>query len=600
MNQLFLPVSTREMKTMGWEQPDFILVTADAYVDHPSFGAAIIGRWLQHHGFRVALLPQPGWKDTRDFTRLGKPRLGFLVSGGNMDSMVAHYTAAKKPRSEDAYSPGGQRGFRPDRPTLVYTNRLREAFGDIPIIIGGLEASLRRFAHYDYWENKVRHSVLADSQADLLAYGMGERAILAIAQALAAGTPIGAVTGVPGTCYWAKEPPEDCLVLPGFGEVSQNKQAYCKAFLTQQNEQDTVRGKRLAQEHPRGFLVQNPPAAPLTRQELDKLYSLPFARAWHPAYDQAGGIPALEEVRFSITATRGCFGGCAFCSLAFHQGRTVQSRSTKSILEEAAALTLLPGFKGYIHDIGGPTANFREPACAKQAKEGTCAHRQCLFPKPCPQLRVTHKEFLDTLRKARALPGVKKVFVRSGIRFDYLMLDEDPALLREFCAHHISGQLKVAPEHRSPETLRLMEKPAPEVYDGFCRRFAETNRTLGKEQYMVPYFISSHPGCTLSDAVRLAEYLRDIGHHPEQVQDFYPTPGTLATTMYYTGLNPRTLKPVFVPRSLQDKAMQRALLQYRDPKNHSRVRQALAACGREDLIGHGKRCLVPPPRGRKG
>ncbi|MDD3213478.1 MAG: YgiQ family radical SAM protein [Eubacteriales bacterium] len=591
----FLPITRQECERLGWDAPDFVFVTGEAYVDHPSFGHAIISRVLEHAGYRVAMLCLPEYHTDADFKRFGRPKLGFLVSSGVIDSMVNHYTVAKKRRNTDVYAPGGQAGLRPDRAVTVYCNRIHQAYPGAPVLIGGIEASLRRFSHYDYWDDKVRRSALVDSAATLLIYGMGENIMLACADWLKRGMPEAELPTLRGCCYMAKQPPEDAVLLPSHQEVASDKAAYARAFIAEYEEQDSVRGRKLCQQQDTlRFLVQNPPAPPLTRAELDAVYALPYEREAHPSYAPLGGVPALQEVRFSISAERGCFGACSFCALTFHQGRVVTSRSEDSIVNEARELTTLPDFKGYIHDIGGPTANFREPACEKQFREGCCKNRQCLYPTPCKNLRVSHQELVRILRRVRALPRVKKVFIRSGIRFDYLMADPDPTFFRELCAHHISGQLKVAPEHVSPAVLDKMGKPRREVYDAFVQKYEALNRKLDLKQYLVPYLMSSHPGCTLNDAVMLAEYLRDTGHQPEQVQDFYPTPGTLSTCMYYTGLDPRTMKPVYVPKSPHEKAMQRALLQWRDPKNHKLIREALRLSGREDLIGFDKKCLVPP------
>ncbi|MDR3052045.1 MAG: YgiQ family radical SAM protein [Oscillospiraceae bacterium] len=595
MREAFLPTTAADCLARGWDAPDFVFVSGDAYVDHPSFGAALLGRVLEKAGYRVAMLAQPDWRGPDGMCRFGRPRLGFLVSSGVIDSMVNHYTAAKKPRSQDAYAPGGRAGLRPDRAVIVYCNLIRRAFGDVPILIGGVEASLRRFSHYDYWDDRVRRSILADSGADLLLYGMGERTLPAAAKWLEKGAPADALPGLRGVCWMAKQAPADAVICPDHRACASDKAAYASAFMLQYAEQDPVRGKPLAQRQGEGrWLLQNPPDMPPTRAELDAAHALPFARAWHPDYDAAGGVPALEEVKFSLAATRGCFGGCSFCAITFHQGRIVTSRSPASLLQEARLLTHLPDFKGYIHDVGGPTANFRRPACADQLKRGACAHRQCLYPKPCPRLEVDHREFLRLLRDLRGLPGIKKVFVRSGLRYDYIQADPDGTFFRELCEHHISGQLKVAPEHVCPRVLSVMGKPGRDVYDAFVTRYEQLNRALGRPQYLVPYLMSGHPGSDLAAAVELALYLRDTGHQPEQVQDFYPTPGTLSTCMFHTGLDPRTMRPVYVPRTAHEKALQRALLQYRRPANHALAREALRLAGREDLIGFGRGCLVPP------
>ena len=597
MNDRFLPVTLAECKALGWDAPDFVYVCGDAYVDHPSFGHAIISRVLEKAGYRVAMLCLPPWQDASAFTRFGRPRLGFLVTAGVIDSMVNHYTVAKKRRHEDAYAPGNKSGMRPDRATVVYCNRIRQAYRDVPILIGGVEASLRRFSHYDYWDNKVRHSVLVDSGATLLMYGMGETSIVECANWLADGANPAELPHIRGICYMSKTPDPTCVQLPGHREVCDDKRRYAEAFLIQYNEQDAIRGKRLCQQQDTDrYLIQNAPPLPLSRKQLDEVYDLPYTRRWHPMYDKDGGVPALQEVEFSIAATRGCFGACSFCAITFHQGRIIQSRSEESILREAKLLTALPGFKGYIHDVGGPTANFRRPACQEQLKRGACKHRQCLYPRPCPNLDVDHSEFVSILRKLRALPKVKKVFVRSGLRYDYIMSDKDSTFLRELCLHHISGQLKVAPEHVCPYVLSRMGKPGRDLYDRFVRRYQAMNEKLGLKQYLIPYLMSSHPGSDLNAAIELACYLRDTGFYPDQVQDFYPTPGTLSTCMFYAGLDPRTMEPVFVARSPEDKAMQRALMQYREPRNRPLVRKALRLAGREDLIGYGKQCLVPPER----
>lgn len=590
------------MQRKNIEQFDFIFISGDAYVDHPSFGHAVITRLLESRGYKVGIIPQPDWRSTDAFKVLGKPRLAFLVSSGNMDSMVNHYTAAKKPRREDLYSPGGKKGKRPDRAVIVYCNRLREAYKDVPIIIGGIEASLRRFAHYDFWDDQVRRSILFDSRADLLIYGMGEKPVLQVAEALDSGMEIKYITYINGTAYIASELDsiKDSIVIPSYEEVRDSKKKYAEAFMFQYREQDYHTGRVLIQPHGNRFLVQNPPAETLTRMELDDVYSLPFTRQYHPIYENQGGIPALKEVKFSLVSQRGCFGGCSFCALNFHQGRVVQSRSHESILKEAEQLLKDPDFKGYIHDVGGPTANFRAAACDKQLKEGVCKDRQCLYPTPCKRLKVDHKDYMALLRKLRSLPGVKKVFIRSGLRYDYMLADKDDEFLKELCENHISGQLKVAPEHVSDKVLRCMGKPSRETYDKFVKKYFDMNRRLHKEQYLVPYLMSGHPGSDLNAAVELAEYVRDMGYNPEQIQDFYPTPGTLSTCMYYTGLDPRTMKPVYVPRSPEEKAMQKALIQYRNPKNYELVYKALVKAGREDLIGFGEKCLIKPPRGKSG
>ena len=595
MNQQFLPVTPEEAAARGWDAPDFVYVCGDAYVDHPSFGHAIISRVLEHAGYRVAMLCLPPWQDASAFTRFGKPRLGFLVTAGVIDSMVNHYTVAKKRRHDDAYAPGGRAGLRPDRATIVYCNRIRQAYRDVPILIGGVEASLRRFSHYDYWDDKVRHSILVDSGATLLMYGMGETSILECADWVARGMNPAGLSCLRGVCYMSKTADERCVQLPSHREVCADRKKYAEAFLIQYNEQDPIRGKRLCQQQDDDrYLIQNEPCLPLSREALDAVYDLPYTRRWHPMYDKDGGVPALQEVEFSIASTRGCFGSCSFCAITFHQGRIIQSRSPESILREARLLTRLPNFKGYIHDVGGPTANFRQPACQKQLTQGACKGRQCLFPTPCKNLEVSHTELVDILRRLRALPGVKKVFIRSGLRYDYIMADKDSTFLRELCEHHISGQLKVAPEHVCPYVLDRMGKPRREVYDAFCRRYTQVNQRLGRKQYLIPYLMSSHPGSDLQAAVELACYLRDTGFYPEQVQDFYPTPGTLSTCMFYTGLDPRTMERVFVARSPEEKAMQRALMQFRAPQNQALVRKALRLAGREDLIGYDRECLVRP------
>lgn len=598
MNQLdFFPMTRDAMEARGWYYVDFLLVTGDAYVDHPSFGTAIIARLLEEQGYKVGIIAQPNWRSTEAFNEMGKPRYACLVTAGNMDSMVSNYTGNKKRRRTDAYSPGGQAGLRPDRATVVYCNRLRELWNDVPIIIGGIEASLRRFAHYDYWENKVRRSILLDSGADILVYGMGEHQIKAVASRLSRGQKIDSITDVPGTVWIGREADyktlgEKSVLLPSFEETVRDKQKYAEAFRLSYREQNPFNGRRIFQPHGSLFVVQNPPAKPLETDELDHIYNLPYTRTYHPVYEKAGGIPALKEVEFSITAQRGCFGGCAFCALNFHQGCIVQPRSDESILKEAELLTEMPDFKGIIHDVGGPTANFRRPSCHNQKRSGGCKDKQCLYPDKCKNLSANHSPLIELLRKIRKLPGVKKVFLRSGLRYDYLLYENDPGVLEEICKYHVSGQMKVAPEHVSNKVLQVMRKPSREVYKRFTAKYNEVNKKLGKKQYLVPYFISAHPGSTLKDAVELAEYVRDMGYNPEQVQDFTPTPGSLATCMYYTGLDPLTGKKVYVPKNEAERRMQRALLQYRDPKNRQLVKEALIKAGRQDLIGKGPKCLV--------
>mgnify|MGYP002625048292 CR=1 FL=1 len=593
------PVSAEECKARGFDGLDFVYISGDAYIDHPSFGTAIIARVLQSKGYSVGILAQPDWHSVDAFRSMGKPRLAFLVSAGNLDSMVDHYTAAKKRRSDDAYTPGGKAGKRPDRAVIVYANRCREAYPHVPVLIGGIEASLRRFAHYDYWDDRVRHSILYDAGADLLMYGMGERSIVEIAKRLDAGVPVHTIRDVAGTCFRVNDPSEcpDALLLPSYMEVSADKRRYAEAFKIQFEEQDAIRGRQLLQQHEKGYLVQNPPQAPLSTAEMDAVYALPFTRKPHPSYREP--IPAIDEVRFSITSCRGCFGGCNFCALTFHQGRVISARSHDSILKEAVALTKDRDFHGYIHDVGGPTANFRQPACHKQLKSGVCKNRSCIGYERCQNLEVDHSDYVSLLRKLRAVPGVKKVFIRSGVRFDYLLYDKSDAFLRELCQHHVSGQLKVAPEHIADRTLYYMNKTPHALYEEFIKRYERMNERLGKKQFVVPYLMSSHPGCTLDDAIALAEYLKQTGHRPQQVQDFYPTPGTVSTCMYHTGLDPRTMQPVFVPKTPQEKAMQRALMQYFLPSNFNTVRKALKAAHREDLIGTDRHALVPPERTAK-
>jgi uncharacterized radical SAM protein YgiQ len=593
----FLPANAEEMRIKGWEQADFVYITGDAYVDHPSFGPAIISRVLEAHGYKVAMLPQPNWKDDESISIYGRPRLGFLVSAGNMDSMVNHYSVSKKRREADAYTPGGVMGKRPDYATIVYCNLIRRTYKDIPIIIGGIEASLRRLAHYDYWSNKLKHSILVDSQANILIYGMGEHAMVQVAEALDSGMDAGDITYVEGTAYRAKnlENVYDYIELPSYDEMREDKLKYAESFKQQYDNTDHFSAKTLVEKYnDHMYVVQNIPAAPLTVQEMDDVYAYPYARTYHPMYESAGGIPAIKEVKFSLVSNRGCFGGCSFCALTFHQGRTLQVRSHESIIEEAKLITEEPDFKGYIHDVGGPTADFRQKACKKQEKYGVCRDRQCLFPKPCPNLIVDHSDYISLLRKLRELPKVKKVFIRSGIRFDYVMAEKNDDFIKELCRYHVSGQLKVAPEHISDNVLKLMGKPSNDVFQSFCQKYAETNAKLGLKQYMVPYLMSSHPGSTLKDAVKLAEYLRDLGYMPEQVQDFYPTPSTISTCMYYTGVDPRTMEKVYITSSPHEKAMQRALIQYRNPDNYDLVKEALIKAGRTDLIGFDKKCLIRP------
>ena len=594
----FLPMTKQDMAERGWDTLDFIFVSGDAYVDHPSFGPAILCRLLEKHGYRVGIIAQPDWRGREDFCQLGRPRLAFLVSGGNMDSLLNKFTAAKRKRREDAYSPGGRTDCRPERAVTVYSNRLREIWPGVPVVIGGIEASLRRLAHYDYWTDSVRRSVLMDSGADLLVYGMGERQILEIAAELHRGVSISAIQDVRGTCY--RVPDFDCvydyLKLPSFDEAKDNKKAFAEAFKLEYLEQDAIRGRKLVQRNGEACVVQNPPAFPLSEEEMDEVYELPYLRTYHPRYEAEGGVPALREVQFSIVSHRGCFGGCHFCAIVSHQGRIIQRRSHVSILREAAILTKLPGFKGYIHDVGGPTANFRRPSCDEQLARGTCRGKECLSPKPCRSLIADHSDYLDLLKELRAMPGVKKVFIRSGIRFDYLMLAKDD-FLETVCRHHISGQMKVAPEHISDRVTRLMGKSERNVYLRFAERFRKINMRLGKKQYLVPYFMSSHPGATIDDAVELAEFIRDLGYRPEQVQDFIPTPGTLSTAMYYSGIHPLTGEAVYTAKTPKEKRRQRALMQYWLPENRPVVREALRVAHREDVIGYGKQCLVRPETG---
>lgn len=593
----FLPVNREDMNKRGWEQPDFVYVTGDAYVDHPSFGSAIISRVLEAHGYKVCMIPQPDWKRDDSIDVFGEPRLGFLVCGGNMDSMVNHYTVNKKHRSRDAYSPGGVMGLRPDYATVVYCNLIRRTYKNTPIIIGGIEASLRRLAHYDYWSDKLKHSILIDSQADIISYGMGEKSIVEIADALDSGIDVKDISFVRGTVYKTRHLDDvyDYRLLPSYNELQADRMKYAESFGIQYKNTDPFVAKTLVEGYGnRGYVVQNPPAMPLTEMEMDDVYDLPYMNDYHPMYRESGGIPAISEVKFSLTSNRGCFGGCSFCALTFHQGRIVQTRSHESIIKEAVNMTKNPDFKGYIHDVGGPTANFRHMACKKQEKYGACPEKQCLFPKPCKNLVVDHKDYLDLLAKLRNIEGVKKVFVRSGIRFDYVMADKDDRFLKELCRYYISGQLRVAPEHISDNVLKLMGKPENSVYEAFINKYRKVNNLTGKEQYLVPYLMSSHPGSTMKDAIALAEYIRDIGYMPEQVQDFYPTPSTISTCMYYTGVDPRNMEKVYVPRNPHEKAMQRALIQYRKPENYDLVKEALIKGHREDLIGFSEKCLIRP------
>ncbi len=595
----FLPINKTEVDVLGWGAPDFVYVTGDAYVDHPSFGVAIISRVLEHAGFRVAILSQPDYKSCDAFKEYGKPRLGFLVTAGNIDSMVAHYTVSKKKRNEDYYSPGGKSGKRPDRATIVYCNRIREAYGDVPIIIGGLEASLRRFAHYDYWDDKVRRSILIDAKADILSYGMGEKSILAIAKLLDKGVPIKKIRDVRGTVFVANHNDRihyDAVGYFDYNIIKSDKRAYAEAFNIQYRENDHIRGRAVIEYYDSKMIVQNPPMPPLEQKELDEVYKLPYMRNYHPVYENWGGVPAIQEVRFSITHNRGCFGACNFCALAFHQGRVVTSRSIESVESEARLIAEMPDFKGYIHDIGGPTANFRGLACDKQKEHGVCAGRKCLAPKPCPNLKVDHTEYIELLNHVQSIPNIKKVFIRSGIRFDYLIYDKSDAFFKKLVNEHISGQLKVAPEHCSNNVLIHMGKPSIEVYNQFKDKYYMLCKQAGKEQYLVPYLMSSHPGSTLSDAIALALYLKENRMNPEQVQDFYPTPGTASTVMYYTEIDPFTNKPVYVAKSYEEKKMQRALLQYRRPENADLIIKTLRIAGREDLIGYSPECLIHPPK----
>ena len=597
----FLPVSRADMEERGIDQLDFVYVIGDAYVDHPSFGPAIISRLLESHGYQVGIIAQPDFRHAESIMALGEPRLGFLVSAGNMDSMVNHYSVAKKHRKVDSYTPGGEMGKRPDRAVIVYCNLIRQKYKHVPIIAGGIEASLRRMAHYDYWSDSLRRSILLESGADLVSYGMGERSIVAIADALDAGMPVKDITYIPGTVCKVRSLDEisDYTVLPDYESICKDKKKYAESFYIQYSNTDPFSGKRLVEPYSQNcFIVQNPASEPLTMEEMDQVYDLPFQRTWHPMYDAAGGIPALSEVKFSLVSCRGCFGGCSFCALTFHQGRIIQARSHESLIKEAKLMIEEPDFKGYIHDVGGPTADFRAPACEKQMTKGVCPHKQCLFPEPCKNLRADHSDYIALLRKLRALPKVKKVFIRSGIRFDYVLADKKSTFLEELCRYHVSGQLKVAPEHVSDPVLACLGKPKAAVYQEFCRQYKKMNERLGLKQYLVPYLMSSHPGSTMKEAVELAEYCRDLGYMPEQVQDFYPTPSTISTCMYYTGLDPRTMAAVYVPKNPHEKEMQRALIQYRNPANRVLVREALLKAGREDLIGYGPKCLLRPDQAR--
>lgn len=593
----FLPINMSEVKELGVDQLDFVYVIGDAYVDHPSFGHAIISRILQSHGYTVGIISQPDWKDDNSISILGEPRLAFIVSSGNMDSMVNHYYVSKKHRESDAYTPGGIPYKRPDHATVVYSNLIRKKYKNSTIIIGGIEASLRRMAHYDYWSNSFKRSILLDSQADIISYGMGEKSIVEIADALNSGISVKDISFIPGTVYKTKDISGlyNHEILPSYDDMVKDKILYARSFKIQYDNTDAFNGKTLVEPYPNGvYVVQNVPQTPLTMQEMDDVYALPYVRTYHPSYEKEGGVPAISEIKFSLISNRGCFGGCNFCALTFHQGRTIQVRSHESIIEEAKLITQDKDFKGYIHDVGGPTANFRQPSCQKQLSLGVCKHRQCLCPQPCPNLEVDHSDYISLLRKLRSLPNVKKVFVRSGIRFDYLMLDKDDTFFRELVEHHISGQLKVAPEHICDAVLSKMGKPSNSVYEAFTAKYKKLNTRIGKNQFLVPYLMSSHPGSTLKEAVSLAEYLRDIGYMPEQVQDFYPTPSTLSTVMYYTGIDPTNMKPVYVCKNPHEKAMQRALIQYRNPKNYDLVLEALKSAGREDLIGFDKKCLIRP------
>ena len=602
MEKGFLPICKEDMLERGWEQLDFVYVTGDAYVDHPSFGHAIITRILEANGYKVGIISQPDWKNKESIAIYGEPRLGFLVSSGNMDSMVNHYSVSKKRRQNDAFTPGGEMGKRPDYATTVYCNLIRQTYKKTPIIIGGIEASLRRMAHYDYWSNKLKRSILLDSGADIISYGMGERSIVEIAEALESGMAVEDITYIDGTVVKVKDLDSvyDAIVLESWDELKEDKLNYARSFYKQYCNTDPFSGKRLVEPYSDHlYVVQNPPAKPLSQSEMDRVYSLPYMRTYHPSYEAMGGVPAIEEVKYSLISNRGCFGGCSFCALTFHQGRIIQTRSHESLIAEAKKFIWDKDFKGYIHDVGGPTANFRFPACEKQLEKGACPNKQCLFPQPCKNMKVDHKDYLKLLRKLRELPNVKKVFIRSGIRFDYLMADKDDTFFRELCEHHVSGQLKVAPEHVADPVLQMMGKPENSVYQGFVAKYKKINEKLGKKQFLVPYLMSSHPGSTMKEAVQLAEYLRDLGYMPEQVQDFYPTPSTISTCMYYTEVDPRTMKPVYVPKNPHEKAMQRALIQYRNPKNYDLVMEALRKAERMDLVGFDKKCLIRPRQDKR-
>lgn len=593
----FLPITKEEMDQRGWDCVDFVYVIGDAYVDHSSFGPAIISRLLEAHGYRVGIISQPNWKDDSSITVFGMPRYGFLVSAGNMDSMVNHYTVSKKRRNVDAYTPGGKAGKRPDYATVVYCNMIRRVFSDAPIIIGGIEASLRRLAHYDYWSNKLKRSILVESSADILIYGMGEHATIEVADALASGLRVQDITFVRGTAVRTRTLQDvyDYITLPSYNELLENRLNYARSFDIQYKNTDPFNAKILVEQYgAKQFVVQNPPAYPLSTQEFDDVYELPYMGTYHPSYEKEGGVPAISEIKFSLTSNRGCFGGCSFCALTFHQGRIVQCRSHESLVREAEGMIKQKDFKGYIHDVGGPTANFRAPACKKQMTYGACANKQCLFPKPCNNIIADHSDYINLLRKLRNLTGVKKVFVRSGIRFDYVLADANDKFIEELCRYHVSGQLRVAPEHVADPVLEMMGKPSNNIYEKFIRKFEKVNKQLGLKQYLVPYLMSSHPGSGLDEAITLAEYIRDLGYMPEQVQDFYPTPSTISTCMYYTGVDPRTMKKVYVPMNPHEKAMQRALIQYRKPENYDLVKEALLKAGRGDLIGFGEKCLIPP------